>query len=69
MLRPARGEGSVRKIVDENGRVVWEASIKLPPMGDGLQRKRRAERRTQALALAALRGGDATRAGQPQCAN
>jgi hypothetical protein len=47
MPRRARSEGSVRKIIDKNGRVVWEASITLPPMGDGIQRKRRAQRRTR----------------------
>jgi integrase len=55
MPRRARGEGSVRKIIDKEGKIVWEASITLPPMGDGIQRKRRAQRRTQALALDALR--------------
>jgi hypothetical protein len=55
MLRRARGEGSVRKIIDKTGSVVWEASVTLPPMGDGIQRKRRAQHRTQALALDALR--------------
>jgi hypothetical protein len=36
MPRRARGEASVGKIVDKNGRVVWKASITLPPMGDGI---------------------------------
>jgi hypothetical protein len=36
MPRRARGEGSVRKIIDKKGRVVWEASITVPPMCDGI---------------------------------
>ena len=54
MARRAHGEGSIRRIVRDNGRVVWEASITLPSRGDGKQRKQRRERRTRALALAAL---------------
>src|SRR5437764_9492926 len=54
MARRAHGEGSIRRIVKDNGRIVWEASITLPSRGDGKQRKQRRERRTRALALAAL---------------
>jgi integrase len=51
MARRAHGEGSIRKLPDGKG---WEASITLPSKGDGIQRRRRAVRRTRALALDAL---------------